>query len=181
MDPIVKQAMLKWPNVPHCHGWLALDARGDWYMRDERTQAAGPFPRAKGSRIEHLKLREFIERNYEHDAAGAWYFQNGPQRVYVDLEAAPWVWRVQPAATPGAPPTLVSHTGRAAHALRACWLDEADRLFVDTELGLGLVHTQDMGLAADALEAGQWPEPVVLPLAGLMARFGIQLQPRPGA
>ena len=45
MDDIVKAALKKWPNVPHCYGWLALDARGDWYMRDDRTQAAGPFPR----------------------------------------------------------------------------------------------------------------------------------------
>ena len=44
MDDIVKAALVKWPNVPHCHGWLALDARGDWYMRDDRCQAAGPFP-----------------------------------------------------------------------------------------------------------------------------------------
>ena len=53
MDDIVKAAMRKWPNVPHCYGWLALDARGDWYMRDEPAQAAGPFPQVKGSRIEH--------------------------------------------------------------------------------------------------------------------------------
>ena len=51
MDEIVKAALKKWPNVPDCYGWLALDARGDWYMRDERTQAAGPFPQVKGSRI----------------------------------------------------------------------------------------------------------------------------------
>ena len=30
MDDIVKAALKKWPNVPHCYGWLALDARGDW-------------------------------------------------------------------------------------------------------------------------------------------------------
>ena len=41
MDDIVKQAMAKWPNVPHCYGWLALDARGDWRMRDERPSAHG--------------------------------------------------------------------------------------------------------------------------------------------
>jgi hypothetical protein len=29
MDDIVKAALLKWPNVPHCTGWLALDGRGD--------------------------------------------------------------------------------------------------------------------------------------------------------
>src|SRR5687768_14148129 len=95
MDEIVKAALAKWPNVPHCYGWLALDARGDWYMRDERIQAAGPFPQVKGSRIDHEKLREFIHRNYDHDEAGSWYFQNGPQRVYVELEVAPWVWRLR--------------------------------------------------------------------------------------
>ena len=36
MDEIVKAALRKWPTVPHCYGWLALDARGDWYLRDER-------------------------------------------------------------------------------------------------------------------------------------------------
>ena len=77
MDDIVKQALKKWPNVPHCYDWLALDARGDWYMRDERIQHAGPFPQVKGSRIQHEKLREFIERNYLHDDAGCWFFQNG--------------------------------------------------------------------------------------------------------
>jgi hypothetical protein len=51
MDDIVKAALKKWPNVPDCYGWLALDARGDWYMRDDRTQAAGPFPQVKGSRV----------------------------------------------------------------------------------------------------------------------------------
>ena len=63
--------------------------------------------------IEHDKLREFIRRNYAHDEAGAWFFQNGPQRVYVDLEAAPWVWRIDDA--PGWP--VRSHTGQAAAVL----------------------------------------------------------------
>ena len=109
MDDIVKAALAKWPHVPHCYGWLALDARGDWYMRDDRIQAAGPFPRVKGSRIAHDKLLAFIHRNYAHDERGAWFFQNGPQRVYVELEAAPYVWRVD--AAPGWPVT--AHTGPA--------------------------------------------------------------------
>jgi hypothetical protein len=65
MDEIVKAALKKWPNVPHCYDWLALDARGDWYMRDERIQAAGPFPQVKGSRITHDKLKDFIHRSEE--------------------------------------------------------------------------------------------------------------------
>eukprot|EP01136_Pigoraptor_vietnamica_P006422 Opistho-1_new@39351 len=94
MDAIVQAALKKWPNVPHCYGWLALDARGDWYMRDERIQAAGAFPQVKGSKVNHEKLREFIARNYAADEQGCWFFQNGPQRVYLQLEAAPWVWRI---------------------------------------------------------------------------------------
>jgi hypothetical protein len=39
MDDIVKAAMAKWPDVPDCYGWLALDARGNWRMRDARCQA----------------------------------------------------------------------------------------------------------------------------------------------
>jgi hypothetical protein len=171
MDAIVEAALRKWPNVPHCYGWLALDARGDWYMRDDRIQAAGPFPRPKGSRIDHDKLRAFIERNYAHDADGAWFFQNGPQRVYVELEAAPWVWRVQDAA--GWP--LVSHTGRPA-TLRDSWLDEQGRLFADSDIGYGIVHTMDMELAAQAVESGAW-QPRELDFAAMPGRFGYQLRP----
>ena len=174
MDDIVKQALKKWPNVPHCYGWLALDARGDWYMRDERVQAAGPFPRVKGSRIQHEKLREFIERNYLADAAGCWFFQNGPQRVYVELEAAPWVWRLQTA--PAGAPLIESHTGRAAQFASAS-VDEAGRLFLATDLGLGLVHTLDMEAAASAVEDGTWV-PAQAQFSELPQRFGFVRKPR---
>jgi hypothetical protein len=174
MDEIVKAALKKWPNVPHCYGWLALDARGHWYMRDDRIQAAGPFPRVKGSRIEHDKLLAFIHRNYAHDDAGSWFFQNGPQRVYVQLEAAPYVWRVAAAA----PWPLAAHTGEAAGPVRSVWLEESGRLFVATELGLGIVHTLDMGAAADAVEAGLW-RPESIRFEELPARFGYRLAPQP--
>jgi hypothetical protein len=177
MDPIVQAALKKWPNVPHCYGWLALDARGDWYMRDERIQAAGPFPRVKGSRIQHEKLLEFIGRNYEHDEAGAWFFQNGPQRVYLQLEVAPWIWRLS-----GTPQALRihSHTGLAAEKVLSVWLDEHDRLYLATELGLGLVHSLDMELAADRVEAGHW-DPQHCRHAELLQRFGVVSRPQPNA
>jgi hypothetical protein len=173
VDEIVKAALKKWPNVPHCYGWLALDARGDWYMRDERIQAAGPFPRVKGSRIQHDKLLAFIHRNYTHDDRGAWFFQNGPQRVYVQLEAAPYVWRVGEAA----PWPVAAHTGEAAQ-VRGAWLDEFGRLFLETDRGLGLVHTLDMAAAAEAVEQGQWQPRNVL-FDELPRRFGYRLQPLP--
>ena len=172
MDDIVKAALLKWPHVPHCYGWLALDARGHWYMRDDRIQAAGSFPQVKGSRIAHDKLLAFIHRNYTHDERGAWFFQNGPQRVYVELEAAPHVWRID--AAPGWPVT--SHTGQTAQVLGS-WLDEGGRLFLDTDLGFGLVHTLDTGIAALAVEAGAWT-PGELPFAQMPARFGYALRPQ---
>ncbi len=179
MDDIVAAALAKWPNVPHCRGWLALDARGDWYLRDDRVQAAGPFPAAKGSRLEHVGLRDFVERNYACDDAGAWFFQNGPQRVYVELEAAPWVWRLQqrPAADHNGPGEVVlhSHSGRPAN-FESAWLDELGRLFIATDLGLGLVHTLDMETAADAVERGLWPvgDRVAADLPG---RFGFRPSP----
>lgn len=177
MDDIVKAALKKWPNVPHCTGWLALDARGDWYMRDERVQAAGAFPQVKGSRITHDKLREFIHRNYEHDTQGGWFFQNGPQRVYVELEAAPWVLRVRAPQAAGEAAQVQTHSGLPA-SVAATFTDEAGRLFAQTEHGLAVVHPQDMHDAAALLEAGAWPAPQPLAFAQMPQRFGYQLHPQ---
>lgn len=177
MDPIVEAALKKWPNVPHCYGWLALDARGEWYMRDERIQRAGPFPQVKGSRITHDKLRGFIHRNYDHDDAGCWFFQNGPQRVYVELEATPWVWRLDEAA--GAVPAVRSHTGREA-VVRSVLIDEAGRLYLDTDLGPGLVHSLDVQLAVPAVEAGRW-QPLEVRADELPARYGYRRVPAPAS
>lgn len=178
MDDIVKAAMAKWPHVPHCTGWLGLDARGQWFMRDDATQAAGPFSgpgataRSKGSWLKHDKLIEFIQRNYAADANGCWYFQNGPQRVFVELEVAPWIWRVPESNDALA---LVSHTGLVAQ-YRHSLLDELGRLYVQTDQGLGLVHTQDMHAAADRVAARQW-EPEEVLAADLPGRFGFVLSP----
>ena len=174
MDPIVEAALKKWPNVPACYAWLALDARGDWYMRDDRIQHAGAFPQVKGSRIDHEKLREFIGRNYAVDEYGAWFFQNGPQRVYVELEAAPWVWRLQTDPSTSAV-VVTSHTGRPARC-DDVFLDDSGRLFLASDLGLGIVHTLDMGVAGDAVERGAW-RPQETAFAALVERFGYRLSP----
>lgn len=170
MDDIVRQAIAKWPNVPHCYGWLGLDARGNWYLRDDRIQAGGAFPENRGSLLKHEKLVDFIHRNYECDERGCWFFQNGPQRVYVELEAAPWVWRL------GAGNSVTSHSGRAAVA-RSCLLDEQGRLYLETDIGLGLIHTLDMEQAADAVEQGVW-SPQDITAADLPARFGFVRSPK---
>jgi len=175
MDDIVKAALKKWPNVPHCYGWLALDARGDWYMRDDRIQAAGAFPAVKGSRIQHDKLREFIHRNYMADDTGRWFFQNGPQRVYVELEAAPWIWRVSE-TTPGGKVSLTSHAGTTAEAVRQAYVDEQGRLYLDTDLGFGIVHTLDIDVASRPVERGEWV-PQEVRFEALPERFGYCLSP----
>lgn len=92
MDEQVLRSLIKWPNVPHCFGWLALDRRGQWRMRDEFVQA-NQLP---GNTIQHEALNEFISRNYGHDSLGRYFFQNGPQRVFVTLDATPWIARMIP-------------------------------------------------------------------------------------
>lgn len=174
MDDIVRQALVKWPNVPHCYGWLGLDARGNWYLRDQAAQALGPFtggdPQARGTKLQHEKLIEFIQRNYEADAQGQWFFQNGPQRVYVELEATPWIWRIAPDCS------VTAHTGHPARAQR-CVLDERGHVYLETERGFGLVHTLDMEIAADAIASGLWV-PMELPIAELPQRFGYVRSPQ---
>jgi len=182
MDDIVIKAMAKWPNVPHCFGWLGLDGRGFWYLRDQVAQATWSFAHqgldgvpdraSKGSKLTHEKLIGFIERNYMADDIGQWYFQNGPQRVYVELEHAPWVWRIESVHAP----VIVSHTGLFTQA-DAALVDERGLLYLHTALGLGLVHSQDMDLAAELLDAGQWPLESVL-RCDLPERFGYVLSPQ---
>ena len=174
MDAIVKQALAKWPNVPHCHGWLGLDTRGNWYLRDDQAQALGPFAggtmASRGSMLRHEKLIDFIQRNYAADVQGQWFFQNGPQRVYVELEATPWIWRVAAAYGVTAP------TGESARAQR-CIVDERGWVYLETDLGFGLVHTQDMESACDAIESGLWV-PLSLDAADLPGRFAYVMSPQ---
>jgi hypothetical protein len=142
MDEIVKQAMAKWPNVPHCYGWLALDARGAWRMRDERAQQLG----LPGEKLTHPALLAFINRNYSVDERGCWFFQNGPQRVYVALEAAPYIARTDPQAG------WRLHTGETMGALDAAWMREAGTLLLAGEGKLAQLDDRDLASLLPALE-----------------------------
>jgi len=92
MDEQVLRSLIKWPNVPDCFGWLALDRRGQWRMRDAFAQQN----KLSGQVITHLALNEFISRNYVCDHLGRYFFQNGPQRVFITLDATPWIARITP-------------------------------------------------------------------------------------
>jgi hypothetical protein len=198
MDEIVRQAMAKWPNVPHCYGWLALDARGTWRMRDEKAQALG----LPGDKIGHATLIGFINRNYTHDALGRWYFQNGPQRVYVDLETAPYIVRTDPAQG------FILHTGEPMPVIDAVWLTESGHVILQHKDKLAWVDDRDLAyyirqLRLDGEPVGDeqlmaWlsnrepmPERLTLCLAyqqlpvlritldAIAERFGFVRQPRP--
>jgi len=170
MDEIVKQAMAKWPQVPDCYGWLGFDDRGDWYMRDEGVQAQGNFAQAKGSKLAHTKLIEFIERNYQCDAQGRWYFQNGPQCVYVELQSTPFVWRVQDNGQ------LTTTLGQVLAVLETL-VDEHGRVYALSEKGLGLIHSMDTWHAAKALEDELWPAPKQVQSSHLAHDHGFWLSP----
>jgi hypothetical protein len=142
MDDIVKQAMAKWPNVPHCYGWLALDARGGWRMRDEAAQHAN----APGDRLNNAALLAFINRNYASDERGCWYFQNGPQRVYVNLETTPYVARTDPALG------LVVQTGEALGPLEHAYMTPSGALLVQASAKLAQVDDRDVAQLIAAME-----------------------------
>ncbi len=181
MDDLVKAALKKWPNVPACFGWLGLDARGQWWMRDDRAQACGTFasghPGAKGSLLRHDKLIEFIARNYEPETVGplcgAWFFQNGPQKVYIELESTPFIYRVSDHIQNYC---VHTHTGHPV-TVSDCFVDEQGHAYLHGLQGVGRVHSQDMTHLAQAIEEGLY-HPVEVVQRDLAQRFGFLVSPQ---
>lgn len=135
--------MRRWPNVPAVYGWLSLDARGTWRLHESGDAQAG----GAGGAITNERLIAFIERNYEHDAHGNWFFQNGPQRVYVRLDAAPFILRM--AAGTGS--TLETHTGVAVSTVMRWLVDEQGRLFAHLPAGGAIVSDRDLARLGEQL------------------------------
>lgn len=127
MDASVIAAMAKWPNVPDCRGWLSLDRRGQW--------------RLQGSAVRHAGLAEFIGRNYACDGTGAWFMQNGPQRVWVALELTPWVFRLTGNDDNA---SFVTHTGEDAGEIQAAWLVDGETLCLQAARGFGVIDDRDL-------------------------------------
>ena len=142
MDEIVLRGMAKWPNVPAVYGWLGLDRRGQWQL--------------KGERIANPGVSAFIGRNYARDEQGRWFFQNGPQRVFIALEYAPFVYRVVGAHD--APLELETHVGMSVTRVRGAWVDENGIALLETEHGPGTVYDADLDrLIASFCDAGGVP------------------------
>ena len=150
MDPLVAQSMAKWPNVPAVYGWLSLDRRGNWLI--------------KGERIANAALREFIGRNYEADAQGRWFFQNGPQRVYVSLAYTPLVVHFEG-------DRLLDHCGRP-FSPRDTWLDDEGSVVISGNATIALLDDRDLAHYAD--QGDRLPR---IPRGELPARFGFVQTP----
>jgi hypothetical protein len=134
VDDIVARSMAKWPDVPDVYGWLSLDRRGNWLIRG---MSATPSFEKIGNRA----LREFISRNYQADARGCWYFQNGPQRVFVSLAYTPLVIRFEGEA-------LVDHCGRPFLPAQA-YLDDEGSVLMLGPAGAGLLDDRDLARYAE--------------------------------
>src|SRR4051812_11078962 len=128
MDPIVLRAMQKWPDVPRVYGWLKLDRRGTWLIR-----SPGGF-----ERIGNAGVVEFIGRNYAADQRGRWFFQNGPQRVFVALDYTPWVCRLDDSGS-----SLVTHSGKA-FGPRSLYIDEGGSMLVAGDAGVAVLDDRDL-------------------------------------
>lgn len=130
MEDWVLKAMKRWPNVPALFGWLGLDRRGRWLIQ--------------GQAISHPRIVETMNRNYGVDEHGRWYFQNGPQRGYIDLEYAPFVLRREGDG-------FKTHTGLRVERPTQAILDEVGTLSLSTEHGLGEVYGGDLDWVLERL------------------------------
>ena len=128
MDEMVVRSLAKWPNVPAVYGWLDLDRRGNWLI--------------KGERIGNAALREFIGRNYEADERGRWFFQNGPQRVFVKLAYTPLVVHHEGER-------LVDHCGRPFTS-RQAYQDDEGSVLLEGDRAIALVDDRDLERYADS-------------------------------
>jgi hypothetical protein len=152
MDTQVLAAMAKWPNVPSVKGWLRLDRRGNWFLIDRGAPDFNEQIHGKGSPITSPSIRDFIERNYLSDDQGQWFWQNGPQRVFVNFDVAPLVLRVMSVKTDDTQKTLMTHCGDLVNQVTAIHTDNQGNLLMQTEHGLGVVH--DMDAAQLPIEEG---------------------------
>jgi hypothetical protein len=152
MDESVARSLAKWPNVPAVYGWLSLDRRGNWLI--------------KGSRIGNAALRDFIGRNYEADGEGRWYFQNGPQKVYVNLAYTPLVVHYEGER-------LIDHRGRPFRS-EAALQDEEGSVLFQGEGSVALLDDRDLERFADL---GEKTQPIGR--AEVASRFRFVPDPKP--
>lgn len=135
MDDSVLRAMARWPDVPAVYGWLSLDRRGQFLIKSET--------------IGNRAAREFIARNYAADEQGRWYFQNGPQRVFVHLEYTPFVLRLE------ADGSFTDHATRRFAPITQVCMDENGAVLLAGPDGVGLLDDRDLDAFSQRLRGAQ--------------------------
>lgn len=158
MDEAVEHAMKRWPHVPAVFGWLRLDARGHWHLIQRDAPGFNPEEHGRGEPITSPPIIDFIGRNYAVDEQGRWFWQNGPQRVYVSLDAAPLILRVLESVADASKHRLVSHTGYLVNDIQDACIDRQGRIFLRCELGPAMIH--DLDLAQLAIDEAQYASAV---------------------
>jgi hypothetical protein len=144
MDQSVLDAVKRWPDVPAVYGWLSLTARGEWKLHPlGDAQAGGP-----GQGISNTQILGFMDRNYADQPDGAWFFQNGPQRVYVRVDAAPLIVHIDPSHH-----TLTTHHGKTLQHVSHWYCDEAGQLYATTDCGPARIDDRDLQVLAEVLRS----------------------------
>ncbi len=149
MDEQVIAAMARWPDVPAVFGWLSLTESGQWRLHPQGDALQNSS--CPGEEITSPQVLAFMSRNYEADDAGQWYFQNGPQRVYVRLDGAPYVAHTTTDAASGRF-KLRTHTGLDIRKLHALYLTPAGHVYAATDRGAALIAGRDLPAFLDALQ-----------------------------
>ena len=104
-------------------------------MRDEAAQATNQL----GDIIRHESLLAFIYRNYDCDSRSAWYFQNGPQRVYVELETTPFIARTDPALG------FVLHDRTPVLEIDHVFMTDTGQLIIQSQQKIAMLDPSDLG------------------------------------
>jgi hypothetical protein len=130
MEEWVERALKRWPNVPALYGWLKLDRRGRWLI--------------KGELISRPQIIDVFNGNYAADERGCWYFQNGPQRGYMELERAPLILNADGE-------DLRTHNRLTVASVEAAYLDEHGGVYFRTEHGPGALIDSDLEWALERM------------------------------
>ena len=173
MNAAPQSASSRWPNVPACYGWLALDARGNWRLGEDGREI-----------VHHRGLIDFLSRNYAMTERGEWFVQNGPQRVYVKLIRAPYIVRLDETGT------WQTHSGLFVRQITEALVDAEGNAYLVCEHGLAGIDDRDLarllssdGADDDAMALGfvsldnQQLPLVCVDADTLPARFGFVRQP----
>jgi len=130
MDAMVLASLAKWPNVPAVFGWLRLDARGQWWLREERLNQAA-IVSGRGA------LLKIVLDDGEPAPAGAELELVGDPKGFFVARRGEAGWQWLPDIDPGTP--------------RLALLDEGGRLFVEAGGELAVVDDRELLALSDAM------------------------------